>query len=254
MYNKVEISGVNTTTIKVLSKKEKEELLALVQNGDKEARNKLVNGNLKLVLSVVQRFSMRGEEMDDLFQVGCIGLIKAIENFDSSHGVQLSTYAVPMIIGEIRRHLRDSNSIRVSRSVRDIAYKSMQAKERLLYSLGREPTIDEISAELSIERELIVYAIEAISEPVSLNEPVYNDNGDCTFIMDQVSDKVSEIDWIESISFKESLKRLTKREREILKTRFIDGKTQVDAAQKIGISQAQVSRVEKGIIEKIKRG
>ena len=252
-YNKVEICGVNTSKLKVLSEKEKMELLRRVKEGDKEAREKLIKGNLRLVLSVIQRFTNRGENLDDLFQVGCIGLIKAIDHFDISQGVRFSTYGVPMIIGEIRRYLRDNNSIRVSRSLRDTAYKAMQAKERLTASNNREPTIDEISKELDIRREDIVLALESIVEPVSLYEPVFSDGGDTIYVMDQVGDNNDDSNWLDEISLKQAIKDLNDREKNILSMRFFKGKTQMEVASEIGISQAQVSRLEKAALDKIKK-
>lgn len=246
MIRKVEICGVNTSKLPVLSNEEKEELLKKIKNGDQDARQKFITGNLKLVLSVIKRFSNRNENVDDLFQVGCIGLIKAIDNFDLSQNVLFSTYAVPMIIGEIRRHLRDNNSIRVSRSLRDIAYKALQIRERILNDENREATLEDISKELQIPKEEIAYALDAIQEPISLYEPVYNDGADALFIMDQVSDsKNIDENWIEDIAISEGLKKLSDRERMIIKKRFFDGKTQMEVADEIGISQAQVSRLEK---------
>lgn len=252
-WGKVEICGVNTSTLKVLPEAEKMRLLKLSKEGDKAARDQLVNGNLRLVLSVIQRFTQRGENLDDLFQVGCIGLIKSIDNFDTRHNVQFSTYAVPMIIGEIRRYLRDSNSIRVSRSMRDTAYKAMKAKERLIDKLHRDPTIEEIAKELDMPRAEVVMALEAIVEPVSLYEPVYSDGaGDAVFVMDQIGDKNDEQNWLDEISLKEAIEGLSDREKKILSLRFFKGRTQMEVAQDIGISQAQVSRLEKGAMFKIK--
>ncbi len=224
-----------------------------IKAGSKSARDELVNGNLKLVLSVVQRFVGRGENLDDLFQVGCIGLIKAIDNFDTDHGVRFSTYAVPMIIGEIRRYLRDNNSVRVSRSIKDTAYKAMQAKEKLLIKLQREPTVEEIANELEITREEAVIALESIVDPVSLNEPIYSDGGDTIYIMDQVGDGNDERNWLEEIAFKQAISELSERERNILSMRFMLGKTQMEVAAEIGISQAQVSRLEKNALDRIKK-
>ncbi len=243
---------MNTSTLKVLSDAEKVELLRRSKDGDKKAREELVNGNLKLVLSVVQRFAGRGENPDDLFQVGCIGLIKAIDNFDPVHEVKFSTYAVPMIIGEIRRYLRDNNSVRVSRSIKDTAYKAMQAKERLTNKLQREPTVEEIARELEISREETVIALESIVEPLSLNEPMYNDGGDTIYIMDQIGDGNDDKNWLEEISFKQAISELGERERSILSMRFMMGRTQMEVANEIGISQAQVSRLEKSALDKIK--
>lgn len=251
-FSKVEICGINTSELKVLSEKEKDELIKLAKSGNKSAREKLINGNLKLVLSVVQRFSGRGENPDDLFQVGCIGLIKSIDNFDTSHEVKFSTYAVPMIIGEIRRYLRDHNSVRVSRSIKDNAYRAMQVKEQLTIKNQKEPTVDEIANELGIPREDVVIALESIVEPVSLNEPVYSDGGDTIYIMDQVGDKNDDKNWLDELFFKEAIKKLSDREKRILNLRFMKGKTQMEVANEIGISQAQVSRLEKGVIDRIK--
>ena len=246
LIKKVEIAGVNTAKLPVLSNEEKEELLKKIKNGDESAREIFISGNLKLVLSVIKRFNNRNENVDDLFQVGCIGLIKAIDNFDLSQNVLFSTYAVPMIIGEIRRHLRDNNSIRVSRSLRDIAYKVLQMKEQIIREENREPTIEEISKRIEISKEDIAYALDAIQDPVSLYEPVYNDGADALFIMDQISDdKNLDENWIVDISISESLKKLSDRERNIIRKRFFDGKTQMEVAEEIGISQAQVSRLEK---------
>lgn len=256
-YSKVEICGVNTADIKVLSEEEKKRLLAIVKHGKtqaerSEAREELIKGNLRLVLSVVQKFTNRGENPDDLFQVGCIGLMKAIDNFDDSLDVRFSTYGVPMIIGEVRRYLRDSNYIRVSRSMRDTAYKAMQAKEKLQNELSREPTVEEIARELDIPRENVVIALEAIVEPVSLYEPVFSDGSDTVYVMDQISDSAGEGSWLDELSIREAMEALTEREKRILALRFYIGKTQMEAAREIGISQAQVSRIEKGAMKKIK--
>jgi len=251
-YCKVEICGVNTAKLKTIKEKEKMELLAQIKLGDKFARDKLVNGNLRLVLSVIQRFVNRGENLDDLFQIGCIGLIKAIDNFDTSKPVRFSTYAVPMIQGEIRRYLRDFSSVRVSRSLKDIAYKAMQVKERLTNENAREPTIEEIAKELDMPKHKVVLALEAIVEPVSLYEPVYSDGGDTIYVMDQIGDKSSDDNWLGEIILKEAIKNLNDREKSILDLRFFKGKTQVEVADEIGISQAQVSRLEKGALNKIK--
>ncbi len=251
-YNKVEICGVNTTKLKVLPEKEKMRLLKLVKQGDSDARDQLISGNLRLVLSVIQRFTNRGETLDDLFQVGCIGLIKSIDNFDISQNVRFSTYAVPMIIGEIRRYLRDNNSIRVSRSMRDIAYKAMQIKEKFTNENNREPSIDEIASEMETSRENIVLALESIVEPVSLYEPVFSDGTDTVYVMDQVGDKNDDNNWLDEISLKQSISDLSDREKKILSLRFFKGKTQMEVANEIGISQAQVSRLENGAMEKIK--
>lgn len=249
----MKICGVNTSKLEVLKESEKTELLKKVREGDKNAREKLINGNLRLVLSVIQRFTNRGENLDDLFQVGCIGLIKSIDNFDISHNVRFSTYAVPMIIGEIRRYLRDNNSIRVSRSLKDIAYKAMQVKEKMIAKNNREPTIEEISKELDIPKENVVLSLEAIVEPVSLYEPVFSDGSDTIYVMDQVGDKNDDSNWLDEISLKESIKQLNEREKRILSLRFFTGKTQMEVAEEIGISQAQVSRLEKGVLKKIKK-
>lgn len=254
MANKVEICGVNTSKLPVLSNEEKEILMRKIKQGDCKAREKFIGGNLRLVLSVIQRFNNRGENPDDLFQIGCIGLIKAIDNFDTSHEVKFSTYAVPMIIGEIRRYLRDNNHIRVSRSIRDVAYKALKFKEEYISKYSKEPTILEISNELNIPKEEIVYALEAIQEPVSLFEPAYNDGADTLFVMDQVKDtKNTDESWLEEIALKEAMKRLTEREKRIINLRFFAGKTQMEVADEIGISQAQVSRLEKGALERMKK-
>lgn len=252
MYNKVEICGVNTSTLKVLSESEKMRLLRLAKDGDANAREELVNGNLRLVLSVIQRFSQRGENPDDLFQVGCIGLIKSIDNFDISHNVRFSTYAVPMIIGEIRRYLRDNNAIRISRSMRDTAYRAMQMKEALTAKNLREPTVEEIATALDMPREEVVLALEAIVEPVSLYEPVYADGGDTIYVMDQVGDVNDDRTWLDELALKEAMRSLNDREKKILNLRFFKGMTQIEVSAEIGISQAQVSRLEKGALEKIK--
>ena len=251
-YGKVEICGINTAKLPVLKESEKTELLKKAKAGDKKAREEMINGNLRLVLSVVQKFSGRGESPDDLFQVGCIGLIKAIDNFEPNLDVKFSTYGVPMIIGEIRRFLRDSNSVRVSRSMRDIAYKAMQIKESFINEHGREPKVEEIAKEMGVPKSQVVVALEAIVEPISLYEPVYSDSGDTIYMMDQISDKNSESSWLEEISLKEAIKVLSPREKRILTMRFFDGRTQMDVASQIGISQAQVSRLEKGALQKIK--
>lgn len=256
-YNKVEICGVNTSKIKVLKESEKRELLKIMKNGTPseraKAREELINGNLRLVLSVIQKFTNRGENPDDLFQVGCIGLIKAIDNFDDTLDVRFSTYGVPMIIGEVRRYLRDSNYIRVSRSIRDTAYKAMQVKETLQNSLGREPTVEEIAKALELPKESVVLALEAIVEPVSLYEPVFSDGSDTVYVMDQISDKNNDLNWLEELSIKEAIENLSEREKKILSMRFYIGKTQMEVAKEIGISQAQVSRIEKGAMEQIKK-
>ncbi len=253
MINKVEICGVNTSKLKVLKESEKLELLQRAKQGDQEARTELVNGNLRLVLSGVQKFTNRGENLDDLFQVGCIGLIKSIDNFDTNLNVRFSTYAVPMIIGEIRRYLRDNNSIRVSRSLRDTAYKAMQVKEWLTAQSDREPTVEEISKEMGLKKEEVVMALEAIVEPISLYEPAYNDGGDTIFVMDQVGDKQSDKDWLDEIALKEAIENLGEREKKILSLRFFVGKTQMEVAKEVGISQAQVSRLEKAALNRIKK-
>jgi len=254
MANKVEICGVNTSKLPVLSNKEKEELMVKIKQGDTKARETFIGGNLRLVLSVIQRFNNRGENPDDLFQIGCIGLIKAIDNFDTSHMVKFSTYAVPMIIGEIRRYLRDNNHMRVSRSIRDIAYKALKAKEEYISKNSKEPTVLELSKELNLPKEDIVIALEAILEPVSLFEPAYNDGTDTIYVMDQVKDtKNTDDSWLEEIALKEAMKRLTEREKNIINLRFFSGKTQMEVADEIGISQAQVSRLEKGALERMKK-
>ena len=254
MINKVEICGVNTAKLPVLTNKEKDELFIRIKNGDETAREELIQGNLRLVLSVIQRFSGRGENADDLFQVGCVGLIKAIDNFDVTLNVQFSTYAVPMIIGEIRRYLRDNNMVRVSRSIRDLAYKALQAKEKLLKETGKEPTIEEIAEEVGVEKEEVVVSLDAIQDPMSLQEPVYNDGADSIYVMDQVKDtKNTDEFWTESITIAEAMKKLNDKEKMIIDKRFFSGRTQMEVAEEIGISQAQVSRIEKSAIEHIKR-
>ena len=254
MNNKVELCGVNTSTLPVLTKKEKEELFEKIKEGDRAARDKFIRGNLRLVLSVIQRFSSRGENPDDLFQVGCIGLIKAIDNFNTDVGVQFSTYAVPMIIGEIRRFLRDEGPIRVSRSLKDIAYKAMRAREKYINTNSREPTISELAKELDIPREDIVTALDAIADPVSLYEPIYHDGGEAIYVMDQVRDtKNTDTNWLESIALKEAMKHLSDREKHILNLRFFNGRTQTEVAQDIGISQAQVSRLEKSALKQLRK-
>lgn len=251
-YNKVEICGINTNELKVLSEKEKMTLLRQARSGDKKAREDLINGNLRLVLSVIQRFQNRGESMDDLFQVGVIGLIKAIDNFNLDLDVRFSTYAVPMCIGEIRRFLRDNNPIRVSRSMRDTAYKAMQVKEMLINKNNREPSVSEIARELELSEEEVVLALEAIVEPVSLYEPVYSDGGDTIYVMDQVGDSNTDTDWIDEIMIKDEISKLDDRERNIMYLRFMQGKTQMEVAKEVGISQAQVSRLEKNALKRIK--
>lgn len=251
-YNKVEICGINTNQLKVLSEAEKNSLLRRVHNGDMAARDELISGNLRLVLSVVQRFANRGENMDDLFQVGVIGLIKAIDNFNLDLDVRFSTYAVPMCIGEIRRYLRDDAPMRVSRSMKDTAYKAMQVKEKFTNANGREPSIEEIAKELGMKKADVVLALEAIVDPVSLYEPVYNDGGDTIYVMDQVGDSSCDKDWIDEIMIKDELSHLDPREHRILYMRFMQGKTQMETAEEIGISQAQVSRLEKNVLKRIK--
>ncbi len=246
---KVEICGVNTSQLPVLNNTEMRRLFTEMQGGEGSAREKLISGNLRLVLSVIQRFNNRGEFVDDLFQVGCIGLMKAIDNFDLSQNVKFSTYAVPMIIGEIRRYLRDNNPIRVSRSLRDIAYRALQVRDRLTNQNLREPTVAEISAEMEVAREDVVHALDAIQDPVSLFEPIYHDGGDPIFVMDQISDdKNHDVSWVEEIAIKEAMRRLSEREKRILSMRYFEGKTQMEVAEEIGISQAQVSRLEKAAI------
>ena len=248
--NKVEICGVNTSELPVLKNNQMMELLLKIKEGDEEARQEFVRGNLRLVLSVIQKFNNRGENIDDLFQIGCIGLIKAIDNFDTTLNVKFSTYAVPMIIGEIRRYLRDNNSIRVSRSLRDIAYRAIYAKETYVKNNLKEPTITEIAQEIGIDKETIVYAMDAIQNPVSLFEPVYTEGGDTLYVMDQISDKKNrEENWVENLSLREAINRLNQRERHIIDLRFYEGKTQMEVAQEIGISQAQVSRLEKNALK-----
>ena len=255
-YNKVEICGVNTSKLKILTENEKRELLKKMRKGTekekKKAREDLINGNLRLVLSVIQKFSNRGENLDDLFQVGCIGLIKAIDNFDVSLDVRFSTYGVPMIIGEIKRHLRDNNTIRVSRSLRDIAYRAMQIKEQMQLSSNNEPTVEEIAKILEGSKETLVIALEAVIDPISLYEPIFSDGTDTIYVMEQIGDKNEDINWLEEISLTESLKDLNDRERKILALRFFKGKTQMEVANEIGISQAQVSRLEKNVLDRIK--
>ena len=254
MINKVEIASVNTSKLPVLTNKEKNELLAKIKNGDKAAREEFINGNLRLVLSVIQRFNGRGENVDDLFQVGCVGLIKAIDNFDISLNVQFSTYAVPMIIGEVRRHLRDNNPIRVSRSMRDLAYKALQVKEKLLAESQKEPTVEEIAKELNIDKEEVVISLDSIQDPISLQEPVYNEGAESIYVMDQVKDiKNTDEFWADSLSLAEAMKKLNSREKLIVSKRFFDGRTQMEVANEIGISQAQVSRLEKSAIDRIKK-
>ncbi|MBS3938065.1 MAG: RNA polymerase sporulation sigma factor SigG [Peptococcaceae bacterium] len=252
--NRVEICGVNTSKLQVLNSAKMRELFVAMQQGDELSREKLIMGNLRLVLSVIQRFNNRGELVDDLFQVGCIGLMKAIDNFDLSHNVKFSTYAVPMIIGEIRRYLRDNNPIRVSRSLRDIAYKALQTRDALVTRNSREPTVSEIAEELHIPREEVVFALDAIQEPVSLFDPIFQEGGDPIYIMDQIkSEKDNDAYWLEGIAIKEALHRLNDRERHIVNLRFFAGKTQMEVAEEIGISQAQVSRLEKAALTHMKK-
>ncbi len=255
MYpNKVEICGVNTAKLKTLTDEEKQALLLRTKNKDAAAREELILGNLRLVLSIIQRFSNRRENLDDLFQVGCIGLIKAIDHFNTDLGVKFSTYAVPMIIGEVRRYLRDNNAIRVSRSLRDLAYRALQAREALTRQTGREPSVDAIADAIGEPRESVAAAMDAIVEPVSLYDSVYNDGEDSVYVIDQLRDTGdTDENWIESITLKEAMKTLSERERKIINMRFYRGKTQMEIAEEIGISQAQVSRLEKGAIERIRR-
>ena len=253
-YNKVEICGVNTAKLKTLTDSEKKELLKKCKEGDEEARQTLIYGNLRLVLSIIQRFNNRREELDDLFQVGCIGLVKAVDNFNTDLDVKFSTYAVPMIIGEIRRYLRDNNAIRISRSMRDMAYRALQAREEFMRDKQCEPTIDQLAELLGEKKENIVRAMEAIVEPVSLYEPVYSENGDSIYLMDQLSDtNPSDEAWLENIALKEAMKKLSDRERTIIELRFFKNKTQMEIASEIGISQAQVSRLEKGALERMRK-
>ena len=251
--NKVELCGVNTAKLPLLKEEEKEELLARIKEGDEDAREQYIKGNLRLVLSVIKRFSSSSENADDLFQIGCVGLMKAVDHFDPSRLVKFSTYAVPMIIGEVRRFLRDNNSIRVSRSLRDIAYKTVSAREALTRELDREPTLDEIAERTSISREEIIQSLDAIQSPLSLYEPIYSDGGDTLYVMDQISDKKNKEDnWVQEIALCEALKKLPKREQRIIKMRFYEGKTQMEIAQEIHISQAQVSRLEKSALKTMK--
>lgn len=253
-YNKVEICGVNTSKLPVLSTEQKKVLFERIKKGDLEARDEFVNGNLRLVLSVVQRFYNRGENIDDLFQVGCIGLIKAIDNFNTELDVRFSTYAVPMIIGEIRRYLRDNNPIRVSRSLRDIAYKALTTREQFTNKHGREPSISEIAKEMELDVADVVLAMDAIADPMSLYEAIYNDGGDAIYLMDQVKDdKDTDESWTQTINLNEAMKKLSDREKMIIDMRFFDGKTQIEVAEEIGISQAQVSRLEKGALAHMRK-
>lgn len=254
MHGKVEICGVNTAKLKVLKNEETVELLRRTKEGDRDARETLINGNLRLVLSVIQKFAGRGENADDLFQVGCVGLIKAIDNFDITQPVRFSTYGVPMIIGEIRRYLRDNSAIRVSRSMRDTAYRVMQVREKLMADTQREPTVEQIAKELEIPREEVVFAMDAIVDPVSLFEPIYSDGGDAVCVMDQVKDnKNTDEHWLEQIALKDAMSRLGDRERRILALRFYEGKTQMEVSAEVGISQAQVSRLEKNALKAIRK-
>ena len=255
-HNKVVICGVNTSGLKVLTEEEKRELMKRVRAGDEQARQDMITGNLRLVLSIVQRFSARKENPDDLFQVGCIGLVKAVDNFDIDKEVMFSTYAVPMIVGEVRRYLRDSASVRISRSVRDLAYKSLQARDELSAELDRDPTPEEIAARIGATREQVVNAMEAIIEPISLYEPVFTDNGDSLYVIDQLSDTsrgATDESWLENIALREAVRTLTPREQKIIRLRYYHDKTQMEIASEIGISQAQVSRVEKAALEKLKK-
>ena len=246
--NKVEICGVNTSTLPVLDQEEKVELFKRIKAGDEEARELYIKGNLRLVLSVIRRFQNSSENPDDLFQIGCIGLIKAIDNFDTTLQVKFSTYAVPMIIGEIRRFLRDNNALRVSRSLRDTAYRAMQSRETLEKQLGREPTMDEIAQSAGLTRREVTAALESVVEPISLDEPVYTDGGDAMYVIDQVRDPDGEDSWISGLQFRQTVAGLTPREKKIMELRYLQGKTQMEVAQEIGISQAQVSRLEKGAL------
>ncbi len=254
MINKVEICGVNTAKLPVLSNEEKNALLMKIKEGNQEAREKFINGNLKLVLSVIKRFYGRGENLDDLFQIGCIGLIKAMDNFDLEQNVQFSTYAVPMIVGEIRRYLRDNNMVRVSRSVRDLAYKVLAIKEKALREKQKELTVEEVAKELGVEKEEIAFCLDAIQEPMSLQEPVYGDDTENIYVEDQIRDKKnSDENWADDITIAETMKKLKEKERNIINKRFFEGRTQMEVAEEIGISQAQVSRLEKSAIDHIKR-
>ena len=254
MINKVEICGVNTAKLPILTTEQKTELMKKIKDGDEEAREEFIKGNLRLVLSVIQRFNNRGESPDDVFQIGCIGLIKAIDNFDVSQNVQFSTYAVPMIIGEVRRYLRDNNSIRVSRSLRDLAYKAMQFKEKYIKENNKEPTIEQIAKELGVEKEEVAFSFDAIQDPVSLQEPVYNDGAESIYVMDQVKDsKNTDELWAENMTMMQAMEKLNDKERNIIIRRYFDGRTQMEVADEIGISQAQVSRLEKSAIDHIKK-
>ena len=254
MYHKVELCGVDTAALPVLDEEEKRTLLTAARAGDKEARRRMIEGNLRLVLAVVQRFAQRGENLDDLFQVGCIGLIKAIDHFDPAQEVRFSTYGVPMILGEIRRFLRDNNTLRVSRSLRDTACRAMQAREQLEKQLGREPTLNEISAALGLSRREVTAALESVVEPVSLEEPLYSDGGDAVYLMDQVKAPDGEDSWISGLEFRQTVHSLSARERRIMELRYLLGKTQMEVAREIGISQAQVSRLEKSALDQFRQG
>ncbi len=254
MINKVEICGVNTAKLPILTAEQKTELMKKIKDGNEEAREEFIKGNLRLVLSVIQRFNNRGESPDDVFQIGCIGLIKAIDNFDMSQNVQFSTYAVPMIIGEVRRYLRDNNSIRVSRSLRDLAYKAMQFKEKYIKENNKEPTIEQIAKELGVEKEEIAFSFDAIQDPISLQEPVYNDGAESIYVMDQVKDQKNTDElWAENMTMMQAMEKLNDKEKNIIIRRYFDGRTQMEVADEIGISQAQVSRLEKSAIDHIKR-
>ena len=251
--NKVELCGGDTSTLETLSNEQMNALMARIKQGDRAAREEFVRGNLRLVLSVVQRFSNRGEQMDDIFQVGCIGLMKAIDNFNPELDVRFSTYGVPMIVGEIRRFLRDNNAIRVSRSMRDTAYRAMQTKEQFIHEFGKEPTIEQIAQRMECKKEEVVLALESVVDPVSLYEPVYSDGGDTIYVMDQVGDSSDDRDWLQEISLRDAIRALGEREKRILTLRFLSGRTQTEVAKEIGISQAQVSRLEKSALERIKQ-
>ena len=254
MYNKVELCGINTAELPILTEEEKRGLLTRARAGDADARRQMIEGNLRLVLSVVQKFAQRDENLDDLFQVGCIGLIKAIDNFDPALDVRFSTYGVPMIVGEIRRFLRDNNTLRVSRSLRDTAYRAMQAREQLEKQLGREPTVAEISEAVGLPRRDVTAALESVVEPISLEEPIYSSGGDTMYVMDQVRDTDGEDSWISGLQFRQTVEGLTPREKRIMQLRYFLGKTQIEVAQEIGISQAQVSRLEKCALEQFRAG
>ncbi len=254
MYNKVELCGINTAELPILTEEEKRGLLTRARAGDADARRQMIEGNLRLVLSVVQKFAQRDENLDDLFQVGCIGLIKAIDNFDPALDVRFSTYGVPMIVGEIRRFLRDNNTLRVSRSLRDTAYRAMQAREQLEKQLGREPTVAEISEAVGLSRRDVTAALESVVEPISLEEPIYSSGGDTMYVMDQVRDTDGEDSWISGLQFRQTVEGLTPREKRIMQMRYFLGKTQMEVAQEIGISQAQVSRLEKCALEQFRAG